>query len=143
MYLQEETFYFSVSLIFTILPLVVSILLVIVWIRRWLVESYSVSRRIKTYIAKYSFLLIIFTIIGDFYSCIILLQSKLLCMEMFNFPLKKNESDRLVLWKFINVTLLEVESLHAILSYTKTKTRNFWKMCLRRIATICKQPHVL
>ena len=109
MYLKNETMYFYFSLLFTIIPMCCSICLVIYWIRRWQNENaMTVSHRIKDYLSKYSIVLIIFTLIGDFYSCVLLLQTKLLCMQMFNFPLKRKESDSLIVYKFVNVSLFEV-----------------------------------
>lgn len=108
MYLNNNMLYCYLSLIFTICPLIFSVLLVIYYVYHWRTMVCSVSHRLADYFAKYSIIFICLTIMtADFYSSIMLLQSKLFHLSMFNLQLKKRESQPLILWKFLSNNLME------------------------------------
>ena len=110
LYIYEKWRLFYASLTFTIVPLLFSIGLVVYWIRYWRKNKlYSISRRIVDYLDRYAIVLGFLSLIGDFHTTIWLVQSKLFYAKIFNFPLKKREFETLIIWRFINVTLLEVK----------------------------------
>ena len=108
MYLVSEMILFYLSLLFVIIPLIMSIILLIYFINYWRKLNCLIHKRITDYLAKYSLLLIVLTIIGGFYPSIKLIQSRIGYLKMFNFSLKKIEKERIIFWRFINITLLEV-----------------------------------
>ena len=109
MYLQEETMYFYLSCLFTVLPLMCSIVLVIYWIHHWHVKTRMlVPQRVEDYLKNYATALIVFTIFGTFGSAVGLVTSKIFLLKVFKFQLKEHEIERLRAWKFVNNALLEV-----------------------------------
>ena len=99
--------YFYLGLLFTVLPFCISVFSVIYWIYKWNIMTCSVSTRITNYLQRYSFILIFFTVLGDFYTAIMLVQSKLFGSPLFAFALKKRECERLIVWKFFGVIVCE------------------------------------
>ena len=108
MYLKEERLYFGLALTFTALPLICSVVLIIYWIYRWRTMTSIVSQRITDYLQRYSMSLILLTLFGNFGSAMGLVRSRFMLSPRFMFSLKKTETERLKVWKFVNVTLLEV-----------------------------------
>ena len=117
MYLYGKDLLFYGSALFTVLPLLCSILLAIYWIYRWRTMIASVPQRIADYLGKYSMALILFMILGNFTSAVELVQSKLFHHTMFNFPLKIDENEQLRVWRFVNITLLEVSMLYMFFDF--------------------------
>ena len=112
LYISQKWNLFYASLIFTIIPLLCSIILVIYWIHRWRSfgkQIYSISHRLVDYLDSYAIALGFLSIMGDFPTTIWLLQSRLFYANIFNLSLKKKEFQTLIAWRFINVTLLEVK----------------------------------
>ena len=109
MYLENEWHYLYVSSIFVAVPSLFSVLLCIYWIYRLRTATMSVQQRITDYLDNYTPSLVFFTIFGTFGGAIGLIQSRLFLKSLFNFSLKKSENERLLVWKFINDTLLEVK----------------------------------
>ena len=109
MYLQNEMDYFYLSGIFVLAPLLFSVLLLVYWMHRWHTMISSLPQRLTDFLDKYTATFVFYTIFGTFGSCVSLLQSRFLLDPVFNFPLKKSENQRLLIWKFINDTILEVE----------------------------------
>ena len=109
MYLKKENDLFLTSVVFTLTPLLCSIMLVIYWVYRWRTMTANVSHRITEYLGTYSVLLIVFAIFGNFESAVSLAQSKFLYHKAFSFQLKQKESERLQVGRFVNTTMLEVE----------------------------------
>ena len=108
MYLEDEARYFYLSCIFVITPSLFSIVLVVFWIYRWRVITIPVHQRLTDYLDKYTTAFVVFTIFGTFGGALSLMESQFLLHPMFNFQLKRLENQRLLVWKFVNDTLLEV-----------------------------------
>ena len=101
MYLRCEYILFYIAAIFTLLPFLLSLSFTIYWNYRWRIQTASVNHRLTDYLHKYSVALIIFTMFGDFYAFILLVQSKFFCLDILNFPLKQTEQDELIVYKLI------------------------------------------
>ena len=108
MYSECELDLFAISGLFIFLSFLVSLCLIIYWLHRWNTMTISPSYRLNNYLDNYSIFLIFLTIFGDFYSTVSLVQSKLFCLNIFNLPLTQNESQKMFIFKFISITLLEV-----------------------------------
>ena len=107
MYLRCLYILFYISAIFTLISFLLSLSFIIYWIYRWRIATVTKLYRLTEYLHKYSLTMILLTIVGDFYACVLLVQSKLFCLEVFNFPLKQIEQDQLIVYKFICRTLFE------------------------------------
>lgn len=104
---QIENLYLF-SMVFVVVPLISSMIFVIYWIYKWRAKTVSVSHRITNYLAKYSPFLVLLSVLGSFHSAMELVRSKLFALNIFNFPLKQKEYNRLWIWRFANQTLLQV-----------------------------------
>ena len=62
---------------------------------------------LKEYVNRYETLLIFLTVVVGFYPCVILLNSKLFYLSMFNFELTKNEKNHLRSLQFVNIVIFE------------------------------------
>ena len=107
MYLRCELELFVWSMVFTIVPLLISLILIIYFLYRWRILTTTALHRLTEYLHKFSVVLILWTIAADFYSCILLVRSKLFYFDVFNLPLTQEEMDNLIVFKFINTTLFE------------------------------------
>ena len=116
MYLNSDFEYFYCSMIFIILPLIVSILCLFYFkfyewnlkLNKKISEKYAVSQRIVDYFDKYWILLLLWCVLScNFYSAITLSQSKIFCLSMFNLQLKRKEYESLAIIKFVNSTICE------------------------------------
>ena len=127
MYLQNQVYYFYFSLIFTIIPLFASTIICIYFIHHWQTMDCPISQRIQNYLRKYSLILILFSMIGDFYSSVMLLKSKLFYLPMFNLHPHRSDSTRLKNFRFVNTVLLEnipqlcIQTLYIQTSKTKLR----------------------
>ena len=123
-YLVNEIVIFYFALIFTLIPLLMSFVLSIYWIHKWRTMTCSVPHRIIHYLRANSVKLITFTIFSsDFYCSVLLLQSKLFCLDIFNFSLTKDETSKLIIWKLISVVICE-NIPHLVLQYCFIFNRN-------------------
>lgn len=103
---------FYASLAFTWTPMFCSIFLAVFFIFHWRTYgkvNYSISRRIINYLDKYATMVAVLSIFGDFYCAMILVQSRIFFAPLLNFQMKKQEFEKLVVWRLVNVTLLEVK----------------------------------
>ena len=110
MYILSELFFFFASLLFIILPILGSMVLIIYFIYTWRVLSKHVivSRRIMDYLNKYEAVLLMASLITSFPATMLLTRSKLFYFNVFYFPLTQEEFDAAIMFRVINVTLLEV-----------------------------------
>ena len=106
------------SIIFVILPLISSMIFIIYWIYKWRAKTVSVSHRITNYLASYSPFLVLLSVFGSFHSTVQLIRSKLFGLNVFHFPLKEKEFEKLWIWRFVNQTVLEVCCIVMQLSYS-------------------------
>ena len=67
-----------------------------------------VSRRIIKYLNKYETVLVFAALITSFPATMLLTRSKLFYFNIFYFPLTKEEFERAIMFRVINVTFLEV-----------------------------------
>lgn len=124
MLIENEIQLFLFGLVFTIAPLLCTIGLLAFWLQRWRVMSVSVSHRIRDWVKRYSTAFITFAIFGTFHAALALVQSRIFCLDVFTFPLKQQEYQRLRIWKFVNSTLLEV--LYVFELWSLIWTSLFW-----------------
>ena len=105
---KEYAKYFYASILFVVLPLTVSLSITFYHIYyKWNDQKMKKTTRISNYLHNYKYVLILTAIIScDFYSAINLARSKLFCLQMFNLQLKSNEQRSLIIWKFLNQTLI-------------------------------------
>ena len=96
------------ALIFTIVPFIMSCIVAIMWIVRWRKWQDNNPIRLKNYLDKYEIHIVAWTIFAGFYAAIDLSRSKLFYKQYFNFPLRRNEYNKLEKYKFVNIVLLEV-----------------------------------
>ena len=108
LYLRCYLKLFVFAFIFTMASFVVSLIFIVYWIYKWRLMTTQQLQRIRDYLKQYSVVLILLTVFGDFYSAVLLVRSKLFYADVFNFSLKESEMDQLIVFKFINITLLEV-----------------------------------
>ena len=64
--------------------------------------------RLKCYLSKYKFLIIVLTLISDFFASIDIVTSKIFLHDTFYFPIKFEEMDELSYWRFFISNVLEV-----------------------------------
>ena len=108
MFLQCEETLFFISGAAVIISFILSLVFAIFWIYRWRLMTTTALHRITDYLHEYSVGLMLFSMFGDFYSCVLLVTSKLFCLKIFHLPLKRKEAGKLIVYKFINTTLAEV-----------------------------------
>lgn len=101
---DEKSEYGIYCAIFTLLPYFVSCIVGIYWLERWRSRT---DERLLVYLNKYDKFVIIGTVVAGFYSTILLSQSKLFALTIFNFQLKKSDIQTLENYKFFNYILLE------------------------------------
>lgn len=99
---------FVLSLLFLIIPYFLSWIGAIYWITKWNRWRHDNPKRLKQYLSKYRAILLLLTVISNFFSSVDLLTSKMFGFDLFYFPLKKNEINSLKNWRFIIVFLLLV-----------------------------------
>ena len=93
--------------IFVITPYLMSILVAIYSIFHWTRWKQDHPSRLKHYLKRYEFVIILFTLFGGFYATIDLFRSKILYSRLTYFPLKQSECNDLKYLRFINFVLLE------------------------------------
>ena len=91
LYIKTYSQLFFISLVFIILPYLMSCIVCIYWIISWNHWKYDHPYRLKNYLKSYEILIILLTLFGGFYSSIDLLQSKLFYLRATYFPLKIDE----------------------------------------------------
>ena len=102
---------FYASMIFTILPYILSLLIAVYWIVRWN-RWKNEPNRLKTYLNKYEMIILLCSLItggGGFFTTIELFQSKLMSnlFGVFYISLKKEEFNQLRYYKFFTVIICE------------------------------------
>lgn len=111
MFKNNDLNYAYLSLIFIILPFILSITALFyvknfMWSQDKDIDNVPVSQRITNYMSKYWFALLILVIFTcDFYNAIMIVQSRLFCLSILNLQLQKRERESLMLFKFICDTL--------------------------------------
>ena len=110
MYILSELFFFLASLTFVMLPIFCSMVLIVYFIYTWRVLSkhVMVSRRIVDYLRKYEAVLVMVSLVTSFPATMLLTRSKLFYLNVFYFPLTGEEYEAAIMFRIINVTLLEV-----------------------------------
>lgn len=98
-------FWFSIA--FIIIPYIYSCVSAIYWIYKWNNCKNDFPIRLKTYLDRYQFLILLLTMFAGFYVTVDLMRSKLFYKKIFYLPLKKKEYDALKYHRFINLFMLE------------------------------------
>ena len=109
---------------FVIVPYLMSILVSIYSILRWTRWSQDHPSRLKYYLKRYEFILILFSLFGGFYATIDLFRSKILYLRITYFPLKQSEYNHLKYLRFINFVILESLAQFGIQMYYLTNYEN-------------------
>ena len=124
LYYQELYDLTIAAAIFVIIPYLMSVLVSIYSISKWTRWMQDHPSRLKRYLGKYKFVIILFSLFGGFYATIDLFRSKILYLEITYFPLKQSEYDQLKYFKFVNFILLESIPQFSIQLYYLTQYNN-------------------
>ena len=96
---EGETVLGILSLIFTLVPYLVSCGVGLYVIEQWRVGNDS---RLLPYLKKHDTVLLILSVVAGFYSAVSILRSKLFAMEMFMLQLRQSDIKRLDTFRFFN-----------------------------------------
>ena len=95
------------AVVFVIVPYLMSVLVSVYSILKWTRWIQDHPSRLKRYLQKYKYVIILFSLFGGFYATIDLFRSKILYLQITYFPLKQSEYNQLKYLKFVNFILLE------------------------------------
>ena len=107
LYIKNKKELFLSSLLFLMIPYLMSCCVSIYWIIVWNNWKYDHPHRLKNYLKSYEILILLLSVFGGFYSTVDLLRSKLFYLKVTYLPLKQSEYDKLQYLRFINFVLME------------------------------------
>ena len=117
---------FIASFCFVIVPFLMQCFISVFFLFKWKHWKESHRIRFERYLNKYEILIYLFTLIFGFYNTIDLVQSRLFYYQLFNMPLKRNESASLKKYRFINIILLEnIPQIAINIIYCITYSQNY------------------
>ena len=107
LYIQQQMQLLYSSLVFLIIPYLMSCIVSIYWIIVWNNWKHDHPHRLKNYLKSYEIFIILLSVFGGFYATVDLLRSKLFYLRLFYLPLKRDEYEKLQYLRFINFVILE------------------------------------
>ena len=107
LYLKKLKILFAIDIMFIMVPYSISVFVAIYFVVSWNQWQQDHPSRLKVYLNKYQFVIILSSLFGGFYATIDLFRSKIFYLSLMYLPLKKSEYNNLTYFRFVNFTLLE------------------------------------